>query len=295
MTGRRHRSNCELVAQGVANGASALLGGLPATGAIARTATNIRSGARSPVAGMLAALFVLLLTLTLAPLAAYVTMASLAAVLVVVAWNMAEVERFRYLLRGPVGDRAVLLTTFALTVAIDLTVAIEVGVVLASMLFMYRMSEVAVFGTGSVIEEDQDDFARPDSDVYRQRDALPRGVEVFQLRGPLFFGSASRLADALDAIGGLPQVFILRMREVPMIDASAAVRLRDLVARAARHGTDVIFSGLQQQPAEILRQMAVLDGAAHVHRATDFAAATALARELIARRAAGAAAESGRR
>ncbi|MFN2376399.1 MAG: SulP family inorganic anion transporter, partial [Candidatus Binatia bacterium] len=154
MTGRRHRSNGELVAQGIANMASAVFGGLPATGAIARTATNIRSGARSPVAGMLHAVFLLAFLLTLAPLTVYIPLASLAAVLVVVAWNMAEFPRFRRLLGAPAGDRMVLVLTFALTVLVDLTVAIEVGVVMASMLFMHRMAEaVAVDGGPRLFEE----------------------------------------------------------------------------------------------------------------------------------------------
>lgn len=287
MTGRRHRSNCELVAQGIANAASSLFGGLPATGAIARTATNIRSGARSPVAGMLHAVFLLLFMVTLAPLASAIPMASLAAVLVMVAWNMSEIGRFRQLLSGPPGDRVVLLVTFALTVAVDLTVAIEVGVVLAAILFMHRMSEVvAIAGSGSganLFEEDEDDFARSPMDAYSQRDELPKGVEVFQLRGPLFFGVAGRLSDVIDAIGRSPRVFILRLGAVPLIDATAASRLRDFTEKAARQGTQVIFSGLRGQPERVLTQMQVLNGAPHLHRARDFDAALALARRLVER------------
>ncbi len=287
MTGRRHRSNCELVAQGVANAASALFGGLPATGAIARTATSIRSGARSPVAGMLHAVFLLLFMQTLAPLASYIPMASLAAVLVVVAWNMSEMQRFRHLLRGPAGDRVLLLLTFGLTVAVDLTVAIEVGVVLASILFMHRMSEVvAIAGADdalalALVETDEDDFSRPRSDVYSQRDALPPGVEVFQLRGPLFFGVAGRLSEVIERIGGSPRVFILRMREVPMVDATGATKLRDFIDQACGHGTRVILSGLQPQPRAVLVQMGVLDGGRQVSVVADFAAAVALARQVV--------------
>ncbi len=142
MIGGRHRSNAELVAQGVANIGSALFGGLPATGAIARTATNVRSGGQTPVAGILHALFLLVFMLALAPLMRYVPLSALAAVLLIVAWNMAEIESFRQLMRGPIGDRVVLLLTFGLTATFDLTVAIEVGLVLASFLFMHRMSEV---------------------------------------------------------------------------------------------------------------------------------------------------------
>jgi SulP family sulfate permease len=286
MTGRRHRSNCELVAQGIANTASALFGGMPATGAIARTATNIRSGARSPVAGILHAGFVLLFMMLAAPLANFIPLASLAAVLVVVAWNMSEVERFRHLLRGPWGDRLVLLTTFGLTVAVDLTVAIEVGVVLAAILFMHRMSEVAAIGADPMIEADIDDLRRPSSDRYTQRAALPQGVEVFQFRGPLFFGVANRLADIIDRIAGAPRVFILRMREVPMIDTTGASRLNDLVGKCRNQGTEVVFSGLQAQPLAILRSMHVLSGAAHVHVTENFAEALDKARALIERKAA---------
>ena len=211
MIGGRHRSNCELVAQGVANVGSALFGGLPATGALARTATNVRAGARSPVAGIPHALFLLVFMLVLAPLMSYVPLATLAALLVVVAWNMAEIESFRHLMQGPVGDRVVLLLTFALTVVFDLTVAIEVGIVLAAFLFMHRMSEVVAMESNvSMIEEDRDDFGsagEPD-----QRAQLPPGVEAFQISGPLFFAVANRLDDVLNQFPDPPHVFILRMR-----------------------------------------------------------------------------------
>jgi SulP family sulfate permease len=286
MTGRRHRSNCELVAQGVANSVSALFGGMPATGAIARTATNIRAGARSPLAGMFHAGFVLLFMIVAAPLANFIPLASLAAVLVIVAWNMSEIERFRHLMRGPWGDRLVLLTTFGLTVAVDLTFAIEVGVVLAAILFVHRMSEVAAIGvdTHAAIQRDIDDLTRPASDRYTQRAALPNGVEVFQFRGPLFFGVANRMADIIDRIAGVPKIFILRMREVPMIDSSGVSRLRDFIQTCQRHGTQVVLSGLQSQPERILRDMHVLDGAEDIHLVKNFSEALDLANRLAAQR-----------
>ena len=189
MTGARHRSNCELVAQGVANTASAFFGGLPATGAIARTATNIRSGARSPVAGILHAVFLLIFMLVAAPLMAYVPLASLAAVLVIVAWNMSEIDKFRHLMSAPMGDRLVLLVTFALTVLVDLTVAIQVGVVLGAVLFMHRMAEAVMVQKGvDFLQEDVDDALVPAPDFSHR--ALPEGVEMLSLRGPLFFGAA---------------------------------------------------------------------------------------------------------
>ena len=250
MTGGRHRSNGELVAQGVANCASALFGGLPATGAIARTATNIRAGARSPVAGMAHALFLLIFMLVAAPLMAYVPLAALAAVLVVVAWNMSEIEQFKHLLRGHWGDRLVLLVTFALTVAFDLTVAIEVGVVLAAFLFMHRMSEVV---SVSNVSDDPDQLNDTDAgEEPDQRDRLPPGVAAFRISGPLFFAVANRLDEVLDQFPVPPKVFILRLRLVPMIDASGAYALRQFLSRCARHGTQVILSGLQPQPHALL-------------------------------------------
>jgi SulP family sulfate permease len=282
MTGRRHRSNCELVAQGVACSASALFGGLPATGAIARTVTNIRSGARSPVAGMLHAVFVLLFMLIFAPLADHIPLACLAAVLVVVAWNMSEIDRFLHLMIGPWGDRVVLVLTFGLTVAVDLTVAIEVGVVLAAILFMHRMTQVVAISTGgaTIIEDDTDDFETSSALDASQRNALPKGVEVFQLRGPLFFGVANRLADVIDSVAGSPRAFIVRMREVPMMDATGASKFSDFVRKSGKHGTAVIISGLQPQPESVLRQMRVIGDGAPIHLAADFAEATRIAQRI---------------
>lgn len=246
MTGQRHRSNAELVAQGVANAASALVAGLPATGALARTATNIRAGARSPVAGMAHAGFLLAFMLMLAPLMVYVPLSVLAALLLVVAWNMAEVHRFKQLLRAPMGDRVVLLVTFALTVAFDLTIAIEVGVVLAAFVFMHRMSTRVNVDAGDegAIEEEPD-----------ARRRLPAGVEMFRISGPLFFAVANRLDQVLDPIREPPRVFILRLREVPLIDASGVTALEAFLDRCQKMGTAVILSGLHGQPREILQQM----------------------------------------
>jgi sulfate permease, SulP family len=254
MTGRRHRSNCELVAQGIANIASACFGGLPATGAIARTATNIRSGGRSPISGMLHAVFLLVLLATLGPLMVRVPLASLAAVLVVVAWNMSELHRFRRLLLAPTGDRAVLVVTFLLTVLVDLTVAIEVGVVLASVLFVHRMAEaVAVEGGPALFDEDEGD---DDEAGAVARETLPPGVEVFELRGPLFFGASGRLLDLLEATAHQPPaVFVLRMREVPLIDSSGESALREFVRRANALGTRVVLTELQPAAEALLRRM----------------------------------------
>jgi SulP family sulfate permease len=277
MIGGRHRSNCELVAQGVANIASALFGGLPATGALARTATNVRAGARSPLAGMLHALFLLIFMLLLAPWMSYIPLAALAAVLLIVAWNMAEIESFKHLLQGPIGDRAVLLLTFALTVMVDLTVAIEVGVVLASFLFMHRMSEVVAMRTNlSLMEEDVADSES--SGDAEQRAQLPPGVEAYQVSGPLFFAVANRLDDVLNQFPKPPRVFILRLRLVPLIDASGVTALRQLLRRSARHDIRVIFSGLREQPRGILLQMGIRPDGTRLIFADNFGEALAIAR-----------------
>jgi SulP family sulfate permease len=260
MTGRRHRSNCELVAQGAANIASGLFGGISATGAIARTATNIRAGAKTPIAGMLHAVFILASMLALGPLMAFVPLATLAAVLVMVAWNMSEHERFRHILSGPVGDRIVLLATFGLTVLVDLTVAIEVGIVLAAIIFMHRMAESTAIEKGvSLIQRDQDDFSGPARDAYTARRELPKGVELFELRGPLFFGAASRLNDAFEAAFPPPKVFILRFEAVPMVDASGVGALSRFLKRCETHGTRVLMTELNRRAHAVLRQMGVLD------------------------------------
>ncbi len=274
----RHRSNCELVAQGVANGASALIGGLPATGAIVRTATNVRAGARSPIAGMAHAVFILIFVVIAAPLANQVPLPAMAALLLIVAWNMSEIERIRQLMRSPIGDRMVLIVTFILTVTVDLTVAVEVGVVLAAFLFMYRMSEiVALESHVDLVERDVDDFnTAPRTD---QRPSLPEGVEAYRVSGPLFFAVANRIDDVLRAFGRPPRVFILRLRQVPMIDASGATAIGNLVARCRRDGIALIFTGLQPQPARILSDMGVVADGTRLRYAEDFAHALSMLAE----------------
>lgn len=278
MTGRRHRSNSELIAQGVANCASAAVGGLPATGAIARTATNIRAGARGPIAGMLHAVFLLGFMAVAWPITAYIPLASLAAVLLVVAWNMSEIDKFTHMMRAPFGDRAVLLITFALTVLVDLTVAIEVGVVFAAVLFMHRMSEaVEVQAHLHLVEEDVSDTT-PHEFVPMQEFELPPGVAASLIRGPFFFGVAMRLGETLDRIGATPKVLIVRMRAVPIIDATGVSALQTMIDRCERNGTKVIVTALQPQPERILGDMGVL---ARITRAPDFATAIEIARNDI--------------
>jgi SulP family sulfate permease len=190
---------------------------------------------------------------------AFVPLAALAAVLVVVAWNMSEHDRFRHILDGPVGDRVVLLATFGLTVLVDLTVAIEVGIVLAAIIFMHRMAEATAIEKGvSLVERDQDDFASPSRGAYTAREELPKGVEVFELRGPLFFGAASRLNDAFEAAFPPPKVFILRFAAVPMADATGVGALSRFLKRCEAHDTQVVMSELNPSSAAVLKQMGVL-------------------------------------
>lgn len=259
MTGRRHRSNSELVAQGLANIGSSVFGGIPATGAIARTATNIRAGAYSPVAGMMHAAFLLLFMLFLTPLASYVPLASLGAVLIVVAWNMAEIKNFKHLMKAPPGDRAVLLTTFVLTLIADLTTAIEIGVMLAALFFMHRMANAVEISTNArVIDEDVDDFSRQ-REVYEGRGDIPADVEVFRINGPFFFGAAARLGDVLEHLRTPPKTFILRLGNVPMIDASGAAALEKFIDDTARRGTRTILSNVQPDVLDVIVAMGITE------------------------------------
>ena len=284
MTGRRHRSNCELVGQGIANFFSALFGGMPATGTIARTATNIRAGAKTPVAGVLHATIVLLCMMLFAPLASYIPLASLGAVLVMVAWNMSEREKFYMLLRGPRGDALVLLVTFGLTVFVNLTTAIGAGVVMAAMLFMHRMAQAVQITTGApFFQSEFDDFATPhageNDDLRRQ---LPPGVEAFQVQGPLFFGVAAQFIDALDLIKPAPKIFILRMSQVPIIDSSGVVALEEFIHRCHKQGTKVILSGVRAPLVKILHEMEVSHRLGGIIFAETFTAALTKARHMLA-------------
>ena len=240
MTGRRHRSGQELVGMGVANIASGFFGGLPATGAIARTATNIRAGGRSPMAGIFHALFLLVFTLVAGRWLALVPMTALAAVLLMVAWGMSEYDRFVALVRTDAGERALLLLTFLLTVFVDLTVAIGVGVTLAALLFMMRMSETA--GLVAMNAEEEPDL----------REKLPDGVEVFRFTGPIFFGVASEMLEGLRRAGERPRAIVLRMDEVPYIDATGANALATFTRQATHTGTEVWLAGLNEQPKQFL-------------------------------------------
>lgn len=255
MTGGRHKSNCELVAQGIANMGSAIFGGIPATGAIARTATNVKTGAETPVAGMVHAGTLLLILLLFAPLVGHIPLAALSAVLVMVAWNMSELDNFRHLFKAPLGDVAILLSAFLLTVFVDLTVAVEVGVVLAAFLFMKRMSSLSqVVSTPPFFEEKIEEFPeRRDPDAIAKKQ-VPSGVEVYEINGPFFFGVADTLKDVLKNIETPPRVFILRMRRVPVVDATGLHALKEFYLKCKKDGATLILSGVHGQPEKSLKK-----------------------------------------
>jgi SulP family sulfate permease len=235
MIGGNHRSNTELIAQGIANVCSSVFGGIPATGAIARTATNIKNGGRTPVAGIIHALTLLVIMLFVGKWAALIPMATLAGILIMVAWNMSEVENFFSVLKGSKSDAAVLITTFGLTVLVDLTVAIEIGMILAAFLFMRKMMQVssveqAVFTTGQVADEVLDEKT------------IPLGVDVFEINGPLFFGAAYKFKDAMKMLEKPAQVLIIRMRNVPVIDATGIRVLREVHTATKKQGTKLVLA-----------------------------------------------------
>lgn len=277
MTGSRHRSNQELVAQGFANIASALFAGLPATGAIARTATNIKAGAKTPVAGILHAMFLLIFILFASKLMAFVPMAALAAILFVVAWGMSEYPRFIAFLSMPNSDRGVLLLTFGLTLFIDLTVAIGVGVTVASLLFMARMSETVRIENDAALMPDADQIEEETT----QRDSLPKGVEVFRITGPFFFGVAGELLDTLRRLGQAPRVIILRMRLVPMLDASGVSGVAEFISLAHKMGATIIISGVQINPKAMLARGKIDESTSNVFFTTDYSSAIIKAKSIV--------------
>jgi len=246
MTGTRHNPNVELIGQGVANIFSPLVGGLPATGAIARTATNIRSGARTPVAGMIHALTLLLILLFAAPLAARVPLAVLAGLLFIVAYNMGEWHEIPTLLKMTKADIAVWFATFALTVLADLTVAVEVGMVLAALLFIRRVAETTSVArvTGSLVEE-----GRLHS---LQGVTIPDYAAVYRIHGPFLFGATDKLTAILDHLPALPPIIIMRLRHVPAIDASGLQALADLADQVRLSGRTLLLCGARQQPAHLM-------------------------------------------
>lgn len=257
MIGARHRSNMELVGQGVANIITPLFGGIPATGAIARTATNVKNGGRTPIAGIIHALTLLLIMLFFGRWAALIPMSVLAAILVVVSYHMSEWRRFKAELRAPRSDVAVLLVTFSLTILVDLTVAVEVGMVLAAFLFMKRMSEVT---NVSVLSREFEDQADREMTLDRRTGpAIPPGVDVYEIDGPFFFGAAESFRNAVSSVARKPRALVIRLRRVPVIDSTGLATLRDLITRSRKDGTRVILTEVHSQPVVALTNAGLLD------------------------------------
>jgi sulfate permease, SulP family len=262
-----------LVAQGVANIVTPLFGGIPATGAIARTATNVKAGGRTPIAGMTHSVVLLLITLFFGRLAGLIPLSVLAGILLLVAYRMSEWRVFVAELRGPRSDAAVLLTTFFLTLIVDLTVGIGVGMVLASFLFMRRMSEVTdVRHITEEIDDEADDLEDAEQIATR---SVPAGIEVYEVDGPFFFGAAEKFKDVLAEVFRKPKVLIIRMRRVPAIDSTGLNVLRDLVRRTRHDRTLVLISEVQNQPLTAMRRSGLLDeiGQDHVLGTIDLALA----------------------
>ncbi len=245
MTGDRHRPDTELIATGVANVGSVFFGGIPATGAIARTATNVKSGARSPVSGIVHSIILLLLLLFIGPFAKMIPLAALAGILVVVSYNMSEIRQVIGLLKAPRSDVMVMLSTFGLTVLVDLTVAVQVGVVLASLLFIRRMADVTNIGIITREFEEPTNAFDPMSIRLRK---VPDGVAVFEIEGPFFFGAVDRFKDIIGSLSTRPKIFILRMRAVNAIDATGLHVIEEFNARCHREGTHLVLSGVHAQP-----------------------------------------------
>lgn len=264
MIGGKHRSNMELVAQGLANIITPVFGGIPATGAIARTATNIKNGGRTPVAGIFHSITLLLIMLFFGSYARLIPMATLAAILVVVAYNMSEWRAFKSLLKSPKSDVVVLVTTFLLTVIFDLTIAIEIGMVLSVLLFMKRMSEVS--NVSVITRELEDEEDKPDPNATDKK-KIPEEVEVFEINGPLFFGAAKKFKDAMSIIEKPPRVRIIRMRNVPAIDATGLQTLKDFYNDSKKHKTHMILSGVHTQPLYAMTQAGIFDlyGEENIH------------------------------
>lgn len=246
ITGDRHNSNMELVAQGIANIVVPIFGGIPATGAIARTATNIKSGGTTPVAGIVHAATLLLIMVCFGRWATLIPMATLAAILMVVAYHMSEWRYFLKLFKSPKSDVFVMLITFVLTVFVDLTIAIEVGVVLSAILFMNRMADTTIIRRTTVDME---------TDHHSLRDrVVPQGVEVFEIHGPFFFGAANRFKDTLQIVGKTPRVLIIRCRHILFMDATALHAMEELLDKTLKDGTTLLLSGVHAQPLITLEQ-----------------------------------------
>ncbi|HMC93987.1 MAG TPA: SulP family inorganic anion transporter, partial [Polyangia bacterium] len=281
MAGTKHDPDAELLALGIGNVVTPFFGGIPATGAIARTATNVRSGARSPIAAIVHALTVLVAVIVLAPLIGTLPMAGLAALLLLVAWNMSELPHFVHILRvAPRSDALVLVTCFVLTVVFDMVVAVSVGVVLAALLFMRRMAEItqARLTVGGEDERDAGNQIPKD---------LEKKVAIYDIAGPLFFGAAQKAMGSLGAVAGGLEVLIVRLEKVPVMDATGLVALESAISTLSKHGCLTILTGLQPQPAALIERAGFKGRPWRLEIRADVVAGLGAARDHLARNARG--------
>lgn len=254
MTGWRYQSNCELVAQGIANIGSVLFGGIPAAGALARTAVNVKSGARTPIAGMMCALVVFIIMYFFAPLTSKIPLCALSAVLLMIAWSMSELHHFFHLFSAPKRDVIVLVTVFLLTLFATITVAVQIGMILAAFLFMKQMSDlVNVVSHKPLLNSNEQKSNDKENDVFAQGE-IPEDVEIYEIDGPFFFGVADRLKNLMNELGRPPKIFILRMRKVPTIDASGMHALEEFYLECKRQNTVLLLSGVKKNPLKDLKK-----------------------------------------
>ncbi|HEX9650296.1 MAG TPA: SulP family inorganic anion transporter [Cyclobacteriaceae bacterium] len=272
MISGKHRSNTELIAQGIANIVTPFFGGIPVTGAIARTATNVKNGGRTPVAGIIHALTLLLIMVFLGKWAKLIPMSCLAGILIMVAYNMSEWRSFKAIMKGSIFDVIVLLTTFFLTVLVDLTIAIEIGVVLSALLFMKRMSDISDRRLNHVV----------DTDLIEDYSNLPAGVSVFEISGPLFFASAKRYSEVMEEIGITSKILIIRMRHVAFVDQTGMHNLKETIKMLRSKGVLIILSGVNLSVTEDFEKFGIVDLVEKSHVCDSFAKALKLANELAA-------------
>ncbi len=280
--GDRHHSNTELIAQGIANIVSPIFGGIPATGAIARTMTNINNGGRSPIAGIVHAGVLLLILLFLMPLAQYIPMACLAGVLVIVSYNMSGWRTFLALMKNPKSDVTVLLITFFLTVIFDLTIAIEVGLLIACVLFMKRVMETTEI---SVIRDEIDPNKESDLEVHEEHLTLPKGVEVYEINGPYFFGIATKFEEIMSQLGDRPKIRIIRMRKVPFIDSTGIHNLTNLCVMSQKENIHIILSGVNEKVHKVLERSGFYELLGEDNICSNINEAVAKARENLGKKA----------
>ena len=271
----RHNSNVELVGQGIANIISPLFGGLPSTGAIARTATNVKSGARTPVAGMIHALVLLLIVLVAAPLAKYIPMSVLAAILLVVSYNMGEWKEIPDILRVSRADATVWAVTFLLTVFADLTVAVQAGMILAALLFITRVAST------TQVTEVSSEYVETGRDHILQDKSIPKGVRILRIQGPFLFGTTAKLDDFHDKLADMPPVVIVRLRNMTALDATGMKSLEDFADEVTRSGRHVLFCGAQEQPKRFMERSGFPAHVGAENVCPNVDAALARARELI--------------